>query len=81
MIATSAWWKSLPGYEDARIPCVEVSSKFSAASRLVWSWRWDSNPRPSDYKSLALPDCATPACKHRNSAVSAIAGGQLGWMA
>ena len=26
------------------------------------SWRWDSNPRPSDYKSLALPDCATPAC-------------------
>src|SRR2546422_7975357 len=27
----------------------------------VPSWRWDSNPRPSDYKSLALPDCATPA--------------------
>jgi hypothetical protein len=25
------------------------------------SWGWDSNPRPSDYKSLALPDCATPA--------------------
>src|SRR5438128_6720266 len=25
------------------------------------SWRWDSNPRPSDYKSLALPGCATPA--------------------
>lgn len=22
---------------------------------LIWSWRQDSNPRPSDYKSLALP--------------------------
>ena len=20
-----------------------------------WSWRWDSNPRPADYKSAALP--------------------------
>ncbi len=23
--------------------------------QLYWSWRQDSNPRPSDYKSLALP--------------------------
>src|SRR5450631_1780948 len=22
---------------------------------LVWSWRWDSNPQPADYKSAALP--------------------------
>src|ERR671919_1922318 len=29
--------------------------------RVRRSWRRDSNPRPSDYKSLALPDCATPA--------------------
>jgi hypothetical protein len=21
----------------------------------TWSWRWDSNPRPADYKSAALP--------------------------
>lgn len=21
----------------------------------VWSWRWDSNPQPADYKSAALP--------------------------
>jgi hypothetical protein len=20
-----------------------------------WSWRWESNPRPADYKSAALP--------------------------
>ena len=20
-----------------------------------WSWRWDSNPQPADYKSAALP--------------------------
>ena len=22
---------------------------------LQWSWRWDSNPRPIDYESIALP--------------------------
>ena len=22
---------------------------------LSWSWRWDSNPQPADYKSAALP--------------------------
>ncbi len=22
---------------------------------IIWSWRWDSNPRPADYKSAALP--------------------------
>src|SRR5207245_5949857 len=27
------------------------------------SWRSDSNRRPSDYKSLALPGCATPASR------------------
>ena len=21
----------------------------------MWSWRWDSNPQPADYKSAALP--------------------------
>src|SRR5207247_2027194 len=41
------------------------------------SWRWDSNPRPSDYKSLALPDCATPACFHEcTPAGSSDPGGQ-----
>lgn len=23
--------------------------------KIVWSWRWGSNPRPADYKSAALP--------------------------
>ena len=22
---------------------------------LAWSWRWDLNPQPADYKSAALP--------------------------
>src|SRR5947207_10211391 len=28
---------------------------FVEARFLFWSWRWDSNPRPPDYKSGALP--------------------------
>jgi hypothetical protein len=24
-------------------------------SQNVWSWRWESNPQPADYKSAALP--------------------------
>src|SRR5271155_1197673 len=31
-------------------------------------WR-DSNPRPDDYKSPALPDCATPAWKSKVSEI------------
>src|SRR5436190_10185839 len=30
--------------------------------RPLWSWRRDSNPRPADYKSAALP---TELCQHR----------------
>ena len=30
--------------------------------RLRWSWRRDSNPRPADYKSAALP---TELCQHQ----------------
>jgi hypothetical protein len=26
-----------------------------SASVFVWSWRWDLNPQPADYKSAALP--------------------------
>jgi hypothetical protein len=28
---------------------------FQPAFHLLWSWRWDSNPQPADYKSAALP--------------------------
>src|SRR5574344_1409093 len=27
----------------------------SELCRYCWSWRWDSNPQPADYKSAALP--------------------------
>ena len=27
----------------------------TVAGRIVWSWWTDSNPRPADYKSAALP--------------------------
>ena len=27
---------------------------FSTHSK-IWSWRWESNPQPADYKSAALP--------------------------
>src|SRR5690348_8909027 len=30
--------------------------------RCFWSWRRDSNPRPADYKSAALP---TELCQHQ----------------
>ena len=37
-----------------------------------WSrWR-DSNPRPDDYKSPALPDCATPAWKSKVSEIRVV---------
>ena len=36
------------------IPAVVLSWPSSPAPRL-WSWRWDSNPQPADYKSAALP--------------------------
>ncbi len=33
----------------------DAGSKPAAAHRTTWSWRRDSNPRPADYKSAALP--------------------------
>ena len=27
----------------------------TADTSTKWSWRWDSNPQPADYKSAALP--------------------------
>ena len=37
-----------------RIPAL-ISRKFSSRAHSNWSWRRDLNPRPSDYKSDALP--------------------------
>ncbi len=30
-------------------------SRYKADTINSWSWRWDSNPQPADYKSAALP--------------------------
>ncbi len=30
-------------------------SVFRTTVPRTWSWRWDSNPQPADYKSAALP--------------------------
>ena len=30
-------------------------SIYMRVSYLIWSWRWDLNPQPADYKSAALP--------------------------
>ena len=32
---------------------------------MYWSWRWDSNPQPADYKSAALP---IELCQHKSNA-------------
>ena len=32
-----------------------LTSCQTALSRIIWSWRRGSNPRPADYKSAALP--------------------------
>jgi hypothetical protein len=36
-------------------PAGQFSFATLAVELLIWSWRRDSNPRPSDYKSDALP--------------------------
>lgn len=33
----------------------------SSAKKSNWSWQWDSNPQPADYKSAALP---IELCQH-----------------
>jgi hypothetical protein len=43
------WWMDFASKGD-RLPCSRLSGIW-----IVWSWRRDLNPRPSDYKSDALP--------------------------
>ena len=58
------WWRE----EDSNLRSLrrQIYSLFPLAAReslqgesffqlSVWSWRWDSNPQPADYKSAALP--------------------------
>ena len=51
----SAFWKNLLR-RYCRVRRLPDNSYTTLAAELVlWSWRRDSNPRPSDYKSDALP--------------------------
>src|SRR5207247_4617938 len=38
------------------LECVAFGAYHAATRAVRWSWRRDSNPRPADYKSAALPD-------------------------
>ena len=38
-------------------------SKFAMSPLFLWSWRRDLNPRPSDYKSDALPTELRQPCQ------------------
>ena len=50
---------------DADLPASTAVQSVPSLIPVPWS-RWsDSNPRPDDYKSPALPDCATPALTTR----------------
>ena len=50
------------GFEPPKLQATDLqSAPFGHSGTLPyniqkkWSWRWDSNPRPADYKSAALP--------------------------
>jgi hypothetical protein len=46
------------------LPCRE-SSRLAPLANIWWSWRRDLNPRPSDYKSDALPAELRQHCSNR----------------
>ena len=54
----SCWWRG----EDLNLrrhPPADLQSApfghLGTPPQTEWSWRWDSNPQPADYKSAALP--------------------------
>src|SRR5262249_14520911 len=57
--------RKLFGFDRCDVPCGTARNPLSCsvtststhrATADKWSWRRDSNPRPADYKSAALPD-------------------------
>ena len=46
-IHANAWWYAIAFAMDKKISFLN--------NEIFWSWRWDSNPRPADYESAALP--------------------------
>ena len=45
--------KNYPLIEQNVAQCTETSQLYKFIR--AWSWRWDLNPQPTDYKSVALP--------------------------
>ncbi len=57
-LATREPLRKRPSIVRVQLPPVNNYSAFNALadnSYIVWSWREESNPRPADYKSAALP--------------------------
>ena len=63
-IKHSKWWAGKDSNLRRRKPADLQSAPFSHSGtypdcecllREIWSWLWDSNPQPADYKSAALP--------------------------
>lgn len=50
------WWRGEDLNLRRRTPTDLQSVPFGhSGTPPLWSWRWDSNPQPADYKSAALP--------------------------
>ena len=47
--------QSVPFGHSGTPPLLPKSRKVRSSFSFLWSWRWDSNPQPADYKSAALP--------------------------
>ncbi len=56
------WWReedsnlrSRPTTDLQSVPFGHSGIPPGDKQETMWSWRWDSNPQPADYKSAALP--------------------------
>ncbi len=47
-VSKHAPFKSLPNAPQNK-------NSLGKAEAVLWSWKWDLNPRPIDYESIALP--------------------------
>ena len=58
--ALKLWWRGVDSNHRRLKPTDLQSAPFDRSGTSPdlcrsWSWRWDSNPQPADYKSAALP--------------------------
>ena len=49
------WWKRVDSNHRSRSNRFTVCPLWPLGNSSIWSWWTDSNPRPADYKSAALP--------------------------